>query len=372
MENEEFVNKKRKFKCPLFISIGISMLVLSMVGIWYVYYAGYEMKLSLNHPIFAAILLNEKAVVYEEEVYDESGVHLGDEEMVELNDSVINESDITNVEADMSGDSTKLGMAEENVDIQAVEQIDEEEENRRKKRYLEEYGEEPFRLSSDDDTWYVHWNNNDSRSIYYVNSPVRPVSTPYSYKQVDASYYANSVFIGDSRIAGLHDYSGWEDTTFCYKVGLNIYDMMTDTIRTNDGKSTVEDVLSSKQFENVYIMIGINELGIGTVSDFANEYKEKIDIIRSLQPNARIIIMAIMFETKEYSDAEDVYNNDNINAKNAAIARLSNGEDIFFLDMNPAVTDESGGVREDISFDGVHLTAKYYYLWTDFMYSHGY
>ena len=111
---------------------------------------------------------------------------------------------------------------------------------------------------------------------------------------------------------------------------------------------------------------------MGTVSDFASAYEEKLKIIRELQPDARIIIMAIMFETTDYSENETVYNNDNINAKNAAIAKLANGKDIFFLDMNPAVTDETGGLRSDISFDGVHMTAKYYYLWTDFMYAHGY
>lgn len=148
--------------------------------------------------------------------------------------------------------------------------------------------------------------------------------------------------------------------------------MMSETLNTNDGKCTLSEVLENYTFDNIYIMIGINELGSGTVSDFADKYKENLETIRSLQQDARIIILGIMYVTKEYSDSSDVYNNDNINAKNAAIASFANGTDIFYLDMNPAVVDENMALREDISFDGVHLIAKYYYLWTDFMCSHGY
>ena len=219
---------------------------------------------------------------------------------------------------------------------------------------------------------FVPWNDNPARSPYYKNPGVRPLSSKYEYKDVDADYFATSLFIGDSRIEGLHDYSGWDKAYFAYKTGLSVFNMMSETLNTNDGKCTLSEVLENYTFDNIYIMIGINELGSGTVSDFADKYKENLETIRSLQQDARIIILGIMYVTKEYSDSSDVYNNDNINAKNAAIASFANGTDIFYLDMNPAVVDENMALREDISFDGVHLIAKYYYLWTDFMCSHGY
>ena len=219
---------------------------------------------------------------------------------------------------------------------------------------------------------FVPWNDNPARSPYYKNPGVRPLSSKYEYKDVDADYFATSLFIGDSRIEGLHDYSGWDKAYFAYKTGLSVFNMMSETLNTNDGKCTLSEVLENYTFDNIYIMIGINELGNGTVSDFADKYKENLETIRSLQQDARIIILGIMYVTKEYSDSSDVYNNDNINAKNAAIASFANGTDIFYLDMNPAVVDENMALREDISFDGVHLIAKYYYLWTDFMCSHGY
>jgi len=367
---KEIKKKKRKLKCPLFIILSFSILLFAGIGMLIVSYYGYEWKLTMDHPVFAAIILDEKVTEADEINFDEDEV-IEEVQITEVSqDEIVEEKNEEEIEV-ISDDTDKTDIEEAN-DDSISDVIDEEEEERRKERYLEEYGEIPFQIEGDDTTWYVKWNDNTSRSVHYKCSSVRPVSSPYSYIDVDDKYYENSVFIGDSRIAGLHDYSGWENTTFCYKIGLNVFKMMTDTVRTNTGKATIEEVLSERQFENVYIMVGINELGIGTVDDFSNKYKENLDIIRQLQPDARIILMGIMFETTEYSEANDVYNNDNINAKNVAIARLANGKDIFYLDMNPAVTDDTGGVRADISFDGVHLIAKYYYLWTDFMYSHGY
>lgn len=370
--------KKRKLKCPLFIVLSFSVFLFMIVGMILVYFLDYEWRWTIDHPVFAALFLDEK-IISVEDTYYEGNENQEEYSLVEpVMDEVCVEEDAqieiadANEKIDKTDILEKNEMPDETINEESSEDIiDEEEVERRKAEYIKEYGEIPFQIDGDD-TWYVSWNGNKSRSVHYISASIRPVSSPYSYKNVDDKYYENSIFIGDSRIAGLHDYSGWENTTFCYKIGLNVYRMMTDTIITNTGKSTIPEVLSERQYENVYIMIGINELGIGTVEDFSNTYKENLDIIRELQPDARIILMGIMFETAEYSEADDVYNNDNINARNGAIARLANGKDIMYLDVNPAVTDESGGVRADISFDGVHLIAKYYYLWTDYMYSHGY
>ena len=42
-----------------------------------------------------------------------------------------------------------------------------------------------------------------------------------------------------------------------------------------------------------------------------------------------------------------------------------------YLDMNECVDDGAGGVIGDYSYDGVHLKAEYYKLWTEWMKAHG-
>ncbi len=333
-------------KCPLFTVTCISIVAFMIYGSYLAVRGDYEFRLTPEHPLCAALLLNERPVKEETVLVEESTE----------DDSVYEESE---------------EVLEELTEEESTEEMTTEEETEID-RNLPDEEEFPY-VRHDTTTVYEDWNDNPPRSRYYTNPGKRPLSSDYPYISVEPSYYANSLFIGDSRMQGLHDYSGWEDASFCYKTGLTVYKMMTDTVNIGGGlKATVPEVLQSRQFENIYIMIGINELGSGLPTDFAEKYYENIEIIRSYQPDARIIILGIMYVTNEYADSNDVFNNDNINARNAAIASFANGEDIFYLDMNPAVVDESGALDPSITFDGVHLIAKYYYLWADFMNEHGY
>ncbi len=379
--------KKKRLRCPLFIVMSLSIMTAFITGIAGEIYLGKAINFIWEEPVFISfakevdITQAKKAINLA--IYNMTGISLpglgnvytdGADERETWSaptdtesspeEALAEEAEKAILEAKRLEEAKKIAEEEKQLEEERLERIE--------ARYLEEYGQEPFSIEEDGITRYVSWNDNPARSRYYKNLNIRPVSTAYDFKAVDEDYYKNSIFIGDSRMQGLHDYSGWSEVTFCYKVGLNVYKMMTDTVRTNEGKSTVPDMLSARQYENVYIMLGINELGMGVPSDFATAYQKNIEEVRKLQPDARIIIMGIMFESAEYSDANSVNNNDNINARNAAIARLANGEDIFFLDMNPAVSDGSGALLPGITFDGVHLLAKYYSLWTDFMYSHGY
>ena len=389
--------KKKSNGCPLFIMIIISVIAAMAIGLALGVWGDYTLKVEWDRPVFASVLLGEKKEsepkqVVQMPIDDSDALDVmadGESEdtandALDVNDNVNGSEENKDSEGD--GDSADPQVIITNVDADDDSNDSAEGENSDKSALnddpmaglnrmddIEDVTGKPYvEITKVGAVEFVPWNDNPARSPYYKNPGVRPLSSKYEYKDVDADYFATSLFIGDSRIEGLHDYSGWDKAYFAYKTGLSVFNMMSETLNTNDGKCTLSEVLENYTFDNIYIMIGINELGSGTVSDFADKYKENLETIRSLQQDARIIILGIMYVTKEYSDSSDVYNNDNINAKNAAIASFANGTDIFYLDMNPAVVDENMALREDISFDGVHLIAKYYYLWTDFMCSHGY
>ena len=377
----------------IIISVIAAMAIGLALGVW----GDYTLKVEWDRPVFSSVVLGEKkdseikqavkTPIDDSDALDVMADGVSEDtanDALDVNDNVNGSEENKDSEGD--GDSADPQVIITNVDADDDSNDSAEGENSDKSALnddpmaglnrmddIEDVTGKPYvEITKVGAVEFVPWNDNPARSPYYKNPGVRPLSSKYEYKDVDADYFATSLFIGDSRIEGLHDYSGWDKAHFAYKTGLSVFNMMSETLNTNDGKCTLSEVLENYTFDNIYIMIGINELGSGTVSDFADKYKENLETIRSLQQDARIIILGIMYVTKEYSDSSDVYNNDNINAKNAAIASFANGSDIFYLDMNPAVVDENMALREDISFDGVHLIAKYYYLWTDFMCSHGY
>ena len=153
-----------------------------------------------------------------------------------------------------------------------------------------------------------------------------PDGTYYKLQQVDDSYFADALFIGDSRTDGLYTYGNMSGkTTFFAKDALSVFKIFDLEVpfHTPDAQTTSEkllDVLGAKQYRKIYICIGVNELGMPT--------------------------------TVEY---------------NTAVSTLANGRDIFYIDMNSAVCDENGNVRPELSNDGVHLTASSYELWHQFL-----
>lgn len=200
-----------------------------------------------------------------------------------------------------------------------------------------------------------------------------PASGQVTYTQVGEEYFEDALFIGDSRTVGLYEYSGMEQAAFYASTGLTVYKVFDAEIVPVPGtknKITIEEALQKRQFGKIYFMIGINEMGRGTVDSFMEEYEAVVAHLQELQPNAVIYVQAIMRVSKERSDKGDYINNEGINARNVRIAKLADNEKIFYLDVNPYVCDETGGLNASYTFDGVHLKAEYIPIWTDFLKSH--
>ena len=89
-----------------------------------------------------------------------------------------------------------------------------------------------------------------------------PEPTPLQFTTVDASYFDDALFIGDSRTVGIAEYGSLKNATYFADVGLNVYVAQTKAVAVkNVGTVTLPQLLSQKTFGKVYIMLGINELG---------------------------------------------------------------------------------------------------------------
>lgn len=194
----------------------------------------------------------------------------------------------------------------------------------------------------------------------------------YEFTHVEEDYFDDAVFIGDSRIVGLHDYSGWNHTTYYASIGLTVYDVFTKPIVEENGtKITVEEALKEHSFKKIFVMIGINEMGTGTVDTFMEKYEEMVARLQELQPDAMIFLHGIMKVKQEKSESDPIFNNPNIQERNDRIAQLADNKTIFYLDVNEVVTDVNGNLNADYTYDDVHLLGKWYCLWTDFLKEHG-
>ena len=163
-----------------------------------------------------------------------------------------------------------------------------------------------------------------------------------AFVKSDLSYFDDALFIGDSRTVGIYEYI--------------------------DGY-TIYDKLSSNSYGKIYVMLGINEVG----NDFdytMNSYIKLINAIKEYQPDSLIYIMGNLHVTQSRQSQGDTITNENINNLNSAMAELADGENVFYLDVNPIFDDSNGNLMSECSNDGVHVLAKYYQTWCDWLCLH--
>lgn len=194
------------------------------------------------------------------------------------------------------------------------------------------------------------------------------------YHTVEDDYFADAAFIGDSRTVGMFEYGGLEEiSTFYASKGLTIYKLFDAPIVSVEGKKqkiTIEEALSNRQFSKIYLMVGINEMGTGTVDTFLAKYKEVVEHLQELQPDAVIYVQGIIKVTTERSGEGDYITNEGIEARNQGLELLADNEKVFYLDVNPLICDETGGMVDSYTYDGVHLKAQYIPIWKDFLKCH--
>ena len=197
-----------------------------------------------------------------------------------------------------------------------------------------------------------------------------PVTTepPAVMMTVDDSYFADALFIGDSRTDGLRLYSNPGDAKNYCGTSMSIFKVMDSDIEAY-GFTGIRNLLKGMSFGKIYIMFGINECGYNT-SAFADKYRSVVEEIRSYQPDALIYLQSICYVTQNHEAKYPVFATANIKEKNETIKALANDVDIFYLEVNDALNDGTDHLPSDYTGDGVHLKANYYRLWHDYLLEH--
>ena len=195
------------------------------------------------------------------------------------------------------------------------------------------------------------------------------------FVSVEEEYFDDALFIGDSRTQGMLEYGGLEErATFFCRTSLTVHDLFEKNkafILIDDEKVTLRDALSQKQYGKIYLMLGINELGTGTPDTFLASYAAAVEEIRQMQPDAIIFIQGIMRVAGKKNASDPIFNNENINIRNERLMTLADNQKIFYVEVNEAVCDEEGNLYDDWTFDQIHLKAKYYEIWKNYLLMHG-
>ncbi|NBK97251.1 MAG: GDSL family lipase [Erysipelotrichia bacterium] len=164
--------------------------------------------------------------------------------------------------------------------------------------------------------------------------------------------FSDYMILGDSIVEGLLSY-GIFDTTICIgKRGARI-DTIDDEI----------NALVQKAPKGIFLAYGLNDIGYwrGDANRFSAVYEEKIKKLKSMLPNTKLYINAILPMAESAIAKNPLYAN--YIDFNKELERLCKKYDCIYID-NHYILDQ---LSEKYEFDGIHPRYRYYALWANNM-----
>lgn len=206
--------------------------------------------------------------------------------------------------------------------------------------------------------------------------------------RVDDSYFDDALFVGDSVTLKLQEYVVYtrkhgEPTllggarflaaqSFSARNALMKVSSKSIHPVLNGNKMTLEDAIAQLAPKKLYLMLGMNDVGISGIDGALENMGKLLARIREKNPDMQIIVESATprlkgsHPTTKQLFAYDVRLYD-------AILKL-NDPNIHFLDVGYTMRDEQGKLPEEYCFDpdtmGIHFTNSGCRHWIDFLYTH--
>ncbi len=191
--------------------------------------------------------------------------------------------------------------------------------------------------------------------------PRDPVMDPPSNAVVDASFFDDAAFVGDSISLMLSNYCDYTralgNATFLvrgsYGVGNEVvagYHIIYQGVET-----LLEDALASCGAKKVFIMLGMNDIGLYGVDGTIENWGKLLQRLRAKLPDLQIYIQSM---TPVWTGGEvGGLNNTNVNTYNQKLQAFAQANGCKFIDVAPYMRDSTGGLATPYCSDSyVHLT----------------
>lgn len=215
-----------------------------------------------------------------------------------------------------------------------------------------------------------------------VDPSAEPVLPVYTFgvplaesEKVEDTHFENAAFLGDSRTEGLQLFGGLYYGDFFWARGMTVFrvDDPNYAIFDVDGEMlTMIGALSQKEYDSIYIMVGVNELGYDAAT-YERGLSAFIDKVLEVQHDAVIylqILPPVNEEIAQKNGLASYINNTRIGQFNEAITRIATEKKVVLLDTAEAYRDETGSLPAELASDGCHFNYNGYTRWTDYLRTH--
>lgn len=214
-----------------------------------------------------------------------------------------------------------------------------------------------------------------------ASAPIEKLDADGRFRKMHDSFLARGksgpigvLFLGDSITQGWtraphvweHYYGKWQPANF----GIGGDQTQHVIWRIENGEL---DGLTPKV---VVLMLGTNNTGQHTAAEIAAADKKIVELIRKKIPGAKVLVLAVFprgprkgqdGKIAEATVADAAKRQEIIHGVNAELAKLDDGQNVRFLDLNHVFVGQDGKIPFAIMPDQLHPNAAGYQLWADAM-----
>ncbi|MBR5233815.1 MAG: hypothetical protein IKW03_06365 [Clostridia bacterium] len=200
----------------------------------------------------------------------------------------------------------------------------------------------------------------------------------------DATFFNDAIFIGDSvsvKLASYHQSTKcFGNATMCAASSLSaansLWKVSSASVHPyyNGRKTLVEDCVKLSGKKKVFIMLGMNDIGIYSHDASIRNYKELVARIKAKTPDADIYVQSMTLMTSISERADSRLNNTQIKAYNKKLRAMCEEMGWHYLDVASATSDSTGSYLptaycSDPVYMGIHFTNEGCRKWVEYLYN---
>ena len=262
---------------------------------------------------------------------------------------------------------------------ESAEEISEESGEESIEESSEESAEESVEETSEESTGEsreIPEESSEQEESQYTPTPV------ISGETVDASWFDDAVFVGDSvtlKLSYYADYGSLGNADFLCAGSLGYNNCLWDIDREDNVhpvyegvKYTIFDGAKMLAPKKILIMLGMNDIGLYGVDGAAEAMQEVLDKLKESCPEATIYVESVtpMLENMQLTDL----NNTTIPQFNEKAKAIAEEKGCIWLNVASAMEDGSGNLVYDYCGDpdamGLHFSDTGCAVWVDYLKNH--
>lgn len=181
----------------------------------------------------------------------------------------------------------------------------------------------------------------------------------YSILNKEYALKNQTVLLGDS----ITDFFNWYELFYDFSKisGQAVYNRGISGDTTDRLLERLNENVLNIEPKNVVLLIGTNDIGRGLPLSMSVENVSKIiENTKKVCPDINFILQAVYPINRDMRDKFEKRSNEKIDIMNKEFIKLSEKHDCVWLDITDKLKDETGNLKKEYTYDGLHLNANAY------------